>query len=156
MWVIGWICPSCGTREFCNSTSCSVFHFCSPRPPRFAECEAHWGHTRQLAASLGAAAQAEPPRVLPALCQAAAENDRPQTDCDGTRAAAASDKENRDGHEPPPAPPGDLQGPVLAQESRSLTATFAFSRLHYYFEGENLTPKKITVKKHLKKEKVLE
>lgn len=35
----------------------------------------------------------------------------------------------------------------------SLMATFSFSRLHCYFEGKNLTPKKITVKKHLKKRK---
>lgn len=135
MWVIGWICLRCGTREFCNSTSCSVFHFCSPRPPRFAECEAHWGHTRQLAAGLGAAAQAEPPRVLPALCQAAPENDGPQADCDRARAAAASNKENRDGHESPPTSTGNLQGLVLAEKSE-LTGDIFLLQLHYYFEGK--------------------
>lgn len=155
MWVIGWICLRCGTREFCNSTSCSVFHFCSPRPPRFAECEAHWGHTRQPAASLGAAAQAEPPWVLPALCQAAPENDRPQTDCDRTRAAVASNKENRDGHESPPTPTGNLQGLVLAEKSEFTDSIFLLP-IALLFWGKNLTPKKITVKKHLKKEKVLE
>lgn len=91
--------------------------FSSPRPPRFAEREAHWGHPGQPAASLGAPAQAEPPRVLSALCQAAPENDRPQTDCNGTCAAIASHKENRDRHESSPTPTRDIQGLVLAEKS---------------------------------------
>lgn len=109
--------------------------FCSPRPTRFAECETHRGHSGQPTASLGAPAEAEPPRVLSALCQVAAENDRPQTDCHGTCAAITSHKENGDGHVSPSPPPRDLQGLVLAEKSSCFHWRFLL-RLHYYFEGE--------------------
>lgn len=87
--------------------------FFFPRPPGVVKCEAHWRHPGQPFASSGAAAEAEPPRVLAAVCKAAAENDGPQADRHGARAASAGHQENRDRHEPPSPATRDLQGLVL-------------------------------------------
>lgn len=78
------------------------------RPPRFVKCEAHWRYTRQSAASFGAPAETESSRVVTAVCQIASENDGPQTDCNGTCAAVANNKENGDRYESSSTPTRNL------------------------------------------------
>lgn len=83
------------------------------RSPWVTECEAYWRHSRQFTASFRTPVKAESSWVITAVCKIAAENDRPQTDCNRTCAAVANLKENGDRHEPSPTPTRNLQGLVL-------------------------------------------
>jgi len=61
-----------------------------------------------LPGSFGAPAKAESSRVITAVCKIASENDGPQTNCNGTRAAVANNKENGNRYESSSTPTRNL------------------------------------------------
>lgn len=87
---------------------------CRPsRPTRPAQREAHREAPGDGSSLAGAAAEAQPPGILAAVCQAAPENDRPASDRHRPRAPHPAAEQDGGGHVLAPATAGDHEGLVL-------------------------------------------
>lgn len=87
---------------------------CDPSRPAWpAECEAHRAASGDGASFTRAAAEAKPPRLSAAVCQAAPENDGPASDSHRSRPRHAASEEDGGGHVLTPLAAGDHEGLVL-------------------------------------------
>lgn len=85
-----------------------------PRPTRPAEREAHREAPGDGSPLSGAAAEAQPPGLPAAVCQAAPEDDRPASDRHRPRALHPAAEQDGGGHVLAPAAAGDHEGLVLS------------------------------------------
>lgn len=107
---------------------------CNPsRPPWPAEREAHRAAPGDGAPLTGAAAEAKPPRLSAAVCQAATENDRPASDCHRPRSPHPAAEEDGGGHVLTPAAAGDHEGLVLEIQREKRTSRERGIKERFYF-----------------------
>lgn len=116
------------------------------RPSRPSEREAHWAASGDSAPFVGAAAEAQSPRLSATVCQAAPENDRPATDRHRPRPPHPAAEENWGGHVLTPTAAGDHQRLVLecaGRDKRTSREKWEEKRKRLYFQNHELWNEKM-------------